>query len=43
MVSLLDEWLFVAEADLASAKFQLGDSTLAHISVYQSHQAVEKM
>ncbi len=43
MANLLNEWLFMADADLASAKFQLGKETFSHISVYQSHQAVEKI
>ncbi len=43
MNKLVNEWIQYAEADLASSELQKNRSGLYHISVYQSHQAVEKI
>lgn len=43
MDQLLREWIRYAETDLTSAELQMDRDGLSHISVYQSHQAVEKI
>ncbi|MEK6557999.1 MAG: HEPN domain-containing protein [Candidatus Margulisiibacteriota bacterium] len=43
MDQLLREWIRYAETDLKSAELQMDREGLYHISVYQSHQAVEKI